>query len=541
MINEAKNWIANNKRYIAVFLVLLFTYFINQEIFTKKTITAEDCAGGKCLSAKESLSLSDEIPFYYLDDELVGKEKGYYRLTFKAKSNKSAEILVKATTYLDEEENIGRLEVDSGQEFVYKELNFFFSGEHPNVLFEKENWTDGAEIYIQEANLSRLNINSEGQFVSLKPTVIGETKWDVFSENQIHDSSYSFPWLREKKSSLGQVFKSNSEYITGITLNMDIIQTRRTSSKQYVLSLREVDYDGKDIKASDGNLASLNFSTAEALKKYRQSDGTFLFPLVAKLEKGKHYFLSIDNSKVNVGKNNFLSFRGSKEEDAYQEGSAAMKKGSQIYKIDGDLFFSVHSAQFKEIDGNRILSGAKIEDLGGSGLYTYETKGLIQDLLDVELSSGGSLNFREDLRSFVNNVKGENDFVYKFYMRHPMKNFTFLAEKVRPGWNRVKILYSFDGQNWKDIPYMEKSEEEIKAEELPEEQTVELVEEDSGSEEDKDSKDEYQVSQIFDHTVAVKDKKNEVYIKVTYDADSPHKSKYFGVKNLKFRAELDTQ
>jgi len=545
-LNKAKEFFKKNSRYIIATLILLLVFLINRGLFIKETITTEDCSKGNCpTTVVEEPSLSDKSAFFYIDDLMQNKEKGYYRLTFKARSNENSSMILKLVDFAENEASIKKYSLTKNSKYSYEEFNLYYDGNFPLILFEKENFNDNSKIYIKEVGISKLNITNEAEFKNLKPTIIGETDFDAIDQKQIDDSSYKLPWLKEENTSIGQIFKADSEYISGISFKLDITKSIDPGSRKYILSLQKVSYDGNSIKKASDSLTSLNFSVASSIEKYRQGNGSFLFPIFAHLEKGSYYWVSISNSNVNVNDFDFLTFRGSKNENSYPDGSAAMKKGKEIYTIDGDLYFIVHSASFRSEGSERILSGAKIEDLGkGLGSYSYQTKGTSSDALDLDPSSS-DVNFDGERKILRANVKEENSLIYKFSTIYPIIQFYFKGQQIKSNWNKIKVFYSLDKENWIALPFIEENDNFLTSPDVSDNsnQPASKASDEETPVPNDESQNNENIStksvQTFDFVEKMKQKTSNVYIKITYDPESPIKSKYFGIKNLSFSADLN--
>lgn len=453
------NFIKTEKRLCLAATFVALAFFVNWTLYSTQKITSTSCVGGKCIPASaEKPQLSKGNGFFYVDDILKNSPSGYYRLAFMAKSDKSEKIIIKLNTYSEKESQIGEMTLDPSIDFQNQEVAFFLPGGFSNLLFLKEDASGPANIFIKNVGISQLNIKSPGEISTLKKTVIGETKTDSIDESQ-NDTSADFPWLKDPKTAIGQIFRAKSDhYISSVTLAMDVIQSANPSSRQYVLNLKEVSYDGEKISSAGPTIASALFSASSAVEKYRQADGNFNFPLFGALQKGKYYMITLDNSRVDVSDQNYLDLKGSKSENSYPDGSAMTKRSGTLIKIDGDMFFQIHGVDAHMENGVAILNGAKIEDLGGGvGKYSYKTNGDYSDLFDLsDFSLGTNFNSNSDVISAP--AQGDSSFGYKVNTLYPINRMNFSAQQARADWKMAKISYSFDQNKWTDIPSSQISE-----------------------------------------------------------------------------------
>lgn len=532
-----------------IFLALVFlalAFFVNQALYSSWKKTVASCAGGKCVTiSSEKPQLSKGDNFYYVDDLLKNKPSGFYRLTFQEKSVKNEKIILKLNTYSEKENKIGELNFGASGNFQSQEMFFFLPEGFDSLLFQKENSDEDSDIFIKEIGMTKLNVDDQKDLLTLKKTIIGKTEANSVNESQ-NISSDSFQELKEKKSVVGQVFRASDDRITAVSLNIDINKSLNPGSRQYVLSLKKAKYDGENVSTDGPAIADAAFSVG-SIEKYRQNDGTFLFPLYAKLEKNKYYLLSLDNSKVDVDSKNYLEVKGSNDVDSYLNGSAVVKKNKDLYVFNGDLYFKIYGASFSQENGAKILNGAKIEDLGkGVGKYSYETKGKFIDLLDLENSSEGT-EFSDSLKVITAPAKDSASFSYAVNTIYPVKKMNFSASQLKAGWKKVKVDYSFDGENWTSLPFSNKTENAIgsadDAENIDNQDSSDGEDSANGDSSDNSAENSggaiaEEMVQSFDYDIIPTKEIKTIYFKVSYDPNDTSKARSFALKNLKITADL---
>ncbi len=162
--------------------------------------------------------------------------------------------------------------------------------------------------------------------------------WEV-AEEQL-DNGFDFDQLKNTDSVFGQIFESESDSISGIELDFDVIKQHNNGGSEYGLLIKEVDYKKDRWRIKKGSLAELKFEIND-LEKYRQQDGKYFFPIVANLEVGKDYFFGIDNEKIRVDKFNHFILKGSLQKESYSQGIIAIKRDGETEFIEGDLYFKI--------------------------------------------------------------------------------------------------------------------------------------------------------------------------------------------------------
>lgn len=503
-MKKISRFLKSNTRYFLALSALLFSLAVNKGFFTVGTVTQEDCAGGKCVLKPEKMpSLSDSSPFFYLDESEGIKKGDYYRVYFKAAALQDSEILLKLTRSSFSDNEVKQIEIKKNDQTGFYEAVFFADDDYQGVMLEKVRYDDGAEIFVGSNGISKLRVKNEIEFQKIKPTIFGEIRTDIADQQQIDESGFRFSQLKQSGMAVGQTFLAKADYISGITLKIDITKEEDPGSRQFEMKIYKAELQGETLKLPKENEATLEFSL-KSIEKYRQDDGTFLFPVNLKVEKGRHYFFAINNLKIENSEFNNLSFRGSSSNDSYPDGSAVVILKKIPYQIDGDLFFAIHGAGFKEINGRWILPQAIIEDLGGSaGRYSYQNEGSLADLLALSKKTS-DVEFNDDKKTISGMFDNDESFwEYEVAMVYPFKNLRLSAEQVDESWNRAEISYSFDQKEWKKIS----------------------------------SADE-EGMQKYDYSIPGNGKSNLIYLKISPDKSRENESRFYGLKNFKLIGEL---
>lgn len=198
--------------YILACLLVVVVFFANK-IPSSEIINSESCVGVSCAQIIENPSISDKVTAYFINDIFQSDSNEYYRLVFQEKSNQDTKINIKIATPIDEMQEIGSVDVKKSEKYNFHELFFASRGKYSDLIFEKENKNDGADVSIIGAQISKLNISSEKEFVNFIPTIKGDTDFSVIDQQQT-DKSNQFYQLSNPRMTFGQVFRANADYIT---------------------------------------------------------------------------------------------------------------------------------------------------------------------------------------------------------------------------------------------------------------------------------------------------------------------------------------
>ena len=504
------NKLMQNQRYFWAFLVLIAMFLINRS-FPAETITSESCEEGKCRNVIEDPSLSDEKLSFYINDAFDSNPNEYYRLTFEVRANQKTSVDAFITNVLDQDKKIGSFAIENPNINVVREIIFKSDKKYSDLFFKKENAEDGADVLIDQISLSKLNLGSDQDVAKLAPTFIGGMDMAVEDQTQTKND-YNFEQLKDPKVVFGQIFTPETDYITGVSLDIDIVKQSNNGGKGYDLELRDVDMESDAPIIKSNPIATLSFSVND-MERYRQENGKFLFPLLVRVQPGKEYFIGINNARINTDKFNYLIMKGTRENNAYPDGQLAVKFQKQSYTVTGSLYFKTYGSELKKYNGVAVLPGAIIEDLGqGKTQFLYKSLSNDNELNNLAFKTD-DIQFDGDRKAVAGKISDASDsyFIYKFETVFPFSGFRVLGNQADPAWNEIKVSYSFDNQNWQEIfPFVQK---------------------------DGNSQD-YQKfnSQIAEKNLGQK----AVYIKVEPQKDKYPSQDIFGLKDFEFRADLIT-
>lgn len=301
-----------------------------------------------------------------LNNIIESRSDEYYRLIFWARGESDEEVDKEVAVNIGaigETKEIGKVMV--GKSYQPHELVFKTDKRYNDLVFKK-NPFNGAELFLKSIQLTSLELENDEEMNRLKSSKIGFYD-DSASYPKLSSSGYqSFFDFTRKNQLFGQVFKSESDYISSVSLDLRFIGNG--GAGDYQLSLRQANPVDDSFEVSDEVLATYNFGKNSATSLAERKNVTrFRFPLPAKVERGKYYFVGVKNS-ANFNILNHLQF-GGLEDGRYSDGLAGLVKANGTVEERGDLAFEIYSAVSSD---NNLNSGAIVEDIGkGNLVYSY--------------------------------------------------------------------------------------------------------------------------------------------------------------------------
>lgn len=498
-------------KYLIVFMLFLLVY-----IFGKNLNELSDKITLLNLNDKENIlpaiAFLDYQSSIYIDKNPFIKGDGRYRLVIRTRyvpdptsiskediHPKTSDMEIYLASKNGERKKINTLRLNEDKIFEWNEVLIDATGDQ-DILLAKSPDKDGT-IYIDEMTATKIDsINN------LKPTIFGQINLFRIWNTNIDPSTHK-PWFKfsRRNQSVGIIYKANSDNIASV--KMKIKQIGNGGNENYLLKIQEASLVNGKYVLNPKILSSFYFK-ARDLKKYIQpsEEDVFNFPLPSFTEKGKYYFISLDNSAVNFNTINTLRIFGNNTKQsnfvtASQIGNGKLKEESH------SIYLDLLSAKTEEANENKILYNSVISDLGnGVGKYSYENLGLFEDYLNLnEIVANNNTQdkvFYDQIQKGISGTaSSDTAFIYKFDSIYPFTKIVIEAESVSGEFNRVKMWYSFNKTDWQEIlPVFDKEE-------------------------------------TFSKSIDASLQKT-IYLKVSYDEKSNTKQRLFGLTNLKVFGDL---
>lgn len=508
--------------YSIILLIFVFAFFFGKNMNltspTEKILQDQLYAQQKVVSGIYDISAGQQE--YELKNQFSIKKSQCGRLFFSLKNLSTADsflsnqkIKVFLTNNFDQNQELGSYEIKSDRFFQNQEIDFCANADYQNLIFQKDKDNQNGSFEISNVLFSPL-VSEKHDLSNLLPPIVGNTNFSniIYQTNlDINDANKAYKFTRHNQM-IGQTFVADTESISGVDMKLEF--TGVGGIGNYYLELREADNQNGKIALFSDRIAYFGFDKTSAERDLKIQKGIYHIPLVSHLEKGKTYYIGINNTAVKFNILNTLKIYGGNANNGEKIITSVKRKTSDK---PGNLYLKVYGANYVKTKDEKVLTGTKILDNGdGTGSYIYEQKGNFSDYLDLDqvISKENTSIFYDNVQSGISGKdEDDNAFVYKINTVYPFTKMKI--ELGQPGgeFTNSLIYYSFDNKNWQEIKSdWDKSEDEI-------------------LQGDKNR---------FQELLQGDNKTKTVYIKVAYDKeDAKEKTIHlFGLKNLKVVAEI---
>lgn len=478
---------AKTYKYLIIFAIFLLVYIYGKNLNTLpngRAILPSDELEEEILPKIAFLTQKSNISMY---KNPFTRGNGYYRLSVQAKYIPDPAIISREdvhpkTSDLDiylaskngEKKKITTVRLYSDKFSEWSEVLLDATSDQ-DILFSKSLDKDGA-IYVDGLNITKID-----SIDNVKPTVFGQMSMSRIFDSDIRSEAYKpvFKFSRRNQA-IGVIYKAEkSDNIAVAKIKMNKIGNGGNGN--YQLKVQEVNLINGKYVLYPQMLAS-SFFKAKDLKNYAQAgeDEIFNIPLPAFTEKGKHYFVGLDNSAVSFNTINTIEVFGKDNKPAEFATFSKIGKGNlneESYSGYIDLF----SANEEMIDGQKKLYNSIVEDVGnGVGKYTYQNSGSYLDYLNINEvpvnDKAKNIVFYDQVQEGISGTASSGTaFIYKFHSPYPFTSMVIEAKSVGGEFNPVKMWFSYDRENWLEInPVFNKKEIFSKSIDVPAEKTVYL-------------------------------------------------------------------
>ena len=428
-------------------------------------------------------------------------------------SYEKSQVRVSLTNDFAEKQDLGLSDLKGDMFVENKEINVCANTDFSNLILAKEG--EDTSSSFETSNVAFIPLASGKTNLSdLQPSIYGNTDLaDVVYDSEIKASEAVDTLSFTRRNQLiGQTFEANSTMISGVDIKLEFSGEGGTGN--YYLELREADYKNGKVSLSPDRIAYFGFNKNSADRELKIDEGVYHIPLAAKVEKGKSYFVGINNLEVKFNILNTLKlYSGDSDVD---HGKIITSINERSKQKSGQLYLKVYGAEYAEAGGEKVLTGARIIDNGdGTGTYSYDQKGEVTDYLDLYqvISDKNSSVFYDNIQGGISGKDEEGTaFVYKINTLHPFLKMRVEAKQPNGLFVKPLIYYSFDNINWTEIKN-------------------DLAVNDPISQADPAR---------FDQSLQGNGILKTVYLKVAYDRDDAKEKKMhlFGLNSLKISASL---
>lgn len=372
-----------------------------------------------------------------LKDYLVVQKDKYYKIGFWIFSEKETQLDLRVASS-DEVLPVASVGVviDAENKFRYYEYNFRAPLDATSLEFAAT--TNGAAtFFVDDVKLFQLNIEKEENLAQIKKTLRGENYEAFVGEKQLLRTENSDA-LIEPKTLLGQLFTPKFSSLSSVTFAL--IKKGDGGTGEYGLELRE--YNEK---------TQLILAQKIAVKNFFAKDVTLentTFPLAAKLEVGKKYWLGFNNSAAKTSAENYLAVGGTNDNGAYAEGNIFLQKGeNKFFTEEKDLYFSTSYMNENAQGADALPLGETLYDLGqGKNRMDYEISALDRSSAlnifaekDSSIDKSGNVVLNSDSAYLAYQIETKGRNVNRVSVQNILFN------------NNISIALSTDGKEWVEI------------------------------------------------------------------------------------------
>ena len=431
-----------NGRYIGVGAVFLVAIWYNLAVAPSDELEKDkhlDFSGIEEDSRKADLTQNHPEKVYV--DMLQAMPGDWYRIGIAAEAFESDEVLdVVAVSDTGMEKVMGTMELEKGEAEKYQEFVFLCDDAYRDVRIRKrgeeeyDQWS-GGDVVLAEVFATRLDISTQTQAQQLEPTIRKEAKTrDVLVRDDMPEKEEIF-FPGGRKFVAWGILESPGNRL--ISLAFSAKKALPETNGKYIVEVRGYH---PPLKIVDKKvLAEMSFTEAEAMAAAEKGDGIIRFELPGAIEADMSYVVGIrlDEDRGPGG----LEFTPIVAEDA----SRGLMLAEILPSLEGD-------------EGVRLLSGARIEDVGSYLRYEYRNAGVSTDFFNIDRMSD-SVEFDSSCGCVLADAEREEFFSYEFDFLSPASEVFVRARQYRDYEDQIAMEYSFDGKGWKEIPYRQDNDD----------------------------------------------------------------------------------
>lgn len=489
--------LGKNPHYLFAFFILLFAVFYHYFIIPPETL-------------KGNKASTDKVKIEQPDLDAKHREKAYprifqsqagdiFRIGIFASTKNAEDIEVFAESELNEVLKVGAWHLEPSANGEYRELFFSAPGRYEDIIVRlkkdeasdaamnsdamNKKWDDSA-VYIRSLSLSRVEAKDALALQNLAPTVFGIStmKKDIlFSQKTAGDEAGE---QDGKDTAVEWVFQAKGDFLETMEFAGKTVGSGR---QEYVFQLMRY-FPDKQGKEKDGKLLHSSAFILDALNDLSVSSGNYQMPFPFPLEYGKWYKVTLTKTPSKDWENSFTI--------GPLEANMATDTDSN-----GDLVLLIRERLRAKNDAS-FPDGAKFEDLGERFFYSFSLRGTPLDFANT-FDASTSIQYDAKKHLLIGGQKNNEYFIYRFDMPYPFDRFVLEAVQAGDDKKEIKLEYSFDNAFWKEIPFVQESND----------------------------------AQRFLLTLEGNDKSRTVYVRASYNGED-RKSGFFALKTLNVNASI---
>ncbi len=427
------------KKYFGVLVIFVLVFWYNIVVSPVEKLSSDKGKEISNLSLNEiTADLEDDKPEKIYKNVFDSLENDWYRIAVRSQALDADEhIFIFALSDWKQEKEIGELFLKKGEEAVYSEFIFQADDVYRDIVFrkageEEKNIWKGGRVVFSDLSTTRLDITSRQEAQTLKPSILRQSFLEEILIEDISNQDQKEIFFSDKEVfPVWGVFTSSGDRMLSVSFLAKSSQLE--TNAKYVVELRE--YSGDSGIVEKNVLHSRSFSESDIEKEMKKS-GSMTLDFPVKIESGKEYMLGI-------------RYRDRKKQGNLEFAPLVSKTAQQ-----GFLLAQIQPSFEKSDEKNRLLLGAKIEDIGSYLRYEYETEGSMTDFLNISDMSE-SISFAKKEARILGNAKVGEFFVYTIDTLLPFSEIVVHAQQFGTYEKQISMEYSLDGKDWVDISFIQ--------------------------------------------------------------------------------------
>lgn len=343
---------------------------------------------------------------------------------------------------LGETQTVGKVTF-SDHYYQHQNFSFITDKRYTNLIFKRI-------VGDEQIGIKNIVMKETGQNIGInvEPSIVGDTRTSQLAKEYISKQPRSVAVLNKEGLTIGQVFTADVETITKV--GFDLIISDKAGAGMLDVNLKEVTYLDNRYSILSDKVADYYFNATD-INEFFFGGNRYIFPLTAKLEKGKKYLISISSNGVKMSNSTKITFLGG--DDNQPENGLILEKG-RIKEI-APVNLRLYAPEYSYYLGQKVLINTVIEDFGsGKGFYSYSTSGEPIDLADLYqmTSDDKSLVFYDSVAHGISaRLSNKTNFVYKFDTIYPFSRLAMNVRGIERGFSPPSVYYSTNEADWTKV------------------------------------------------------------------------------------------
>lgn len=365
--------------------------------------------------------------------DILNREK-----SFDKKQQPTEKLIFLASSELGDQKIIGDYDPESTLDYQKIEFRFISDKNYRDLIIRKaknDNFrTEISTIRVDKYAASKNNSLVENYYGYSQP----ENMVSVNNDGQ----HYIRLWRKGQK--VGETFTAESDNLYGGEFKIKFNGAGGKGS--YLIEVREINNNDE---ISGERLAYWYFDRKQLELLGQIAEDTYFIPVIAKLEKGKKYYIGFSSAEVSNNWFNSIDVAmGSKIKDITDPGDGSKivlhRQSNKLYTLKNRTYLD-----------NKMLSGSSVTLVGGKEIYRYAQIGRPAEYLDIYRVEGERAKYSvlyDNVSGYVSGqLSKKTAIIYKFNTAINFEKAQIKFKEVAGGYCGVKAFWSYDDKNWQEI------------------------------------------------------------------------------------------